>query len=270
MISEKDDVLFSIITVCFNERDTIKKTIESVLNQTFNNYEYIVCDGGSTDGTLEIVESYRKRFEQKGVRYIVHSENDGGIYFGMNIGVALSNGKYLNFMNAGDRFHNQSVLHNVCEEIKKISADIFYGDVVVVERGYGKLRRCTEENLDEGMSISHQAMFIKEQLLHQHAYNVKYRIAADWEFTLSMKQENKVFHKLNIVVADFSAGGISAMKFTENIEECKMIANGHRIQYNYEKKLIEAEDNYKKIRQKERMPGLLWSIYCRLKGRSKY
>lgn len=101
MTSGKGEILFSIITVCFNEEDTIRKTIESVLNQTFCNYEYIVCDGGSTDGTLKIVESYRAAFENKKIRFIVHSEKDGGIYFGMNIGVRLSNGTYLNFLNCG-------------------------------------------------------------------------------------------------------------------------------------------------------------------------
>lgn len=270
MISEKDDVLFSIITVCFNERDTIKKTIESVLNQTFNNYDYIVCDGGSADGTLEIVESYRKSFEQKGVRYIVHSEKDGGIYFGMNIGVTLSSGTYLNFMNAGDKFHNQSVLEKAASEIQKCDADIFYGDVVVVERGYGKIRICTEDGIDEGMTISHQAMFIKAPLMREHPYNTKYRIAADWEFAISMKLEHRVFYKLNLIVADFMAGGVSTLKYKENIEECRNIAKTLGIQYDAVRKLKNAKDNYEKTMKKAEMPTWMWEVYNKVRNRKKY
>lgn len=261
--------IFSIITVCFNEKEHIGRTIESVLNQSCQEYEYIVCDGGSTDGTLEIAESYKNCFVQKGIRYHVHSEKDGGIYFGMNMGVSLATGQYLNFMNAGDGFYNQKVLQNVSCEIQKYNSDIFYGDIIVTEKGYGKLSRGDEKRITEGMTISHQSMFIKAQLLRDYPYNVKYKSAADWDFVLSMKQENKTFHKMDLIIAYFSAGGVSTIKYQNTVDECLKVAESHGISYDYKSKLKEAEKNYKRTMQKERLPEWLWGIYSTARGRKR-
>lgn len=261
--------MFSIITVCYNEKENIGRTIESVLSQSCQRYEYIVCDGGSTDGTLEIAKSYKNHFALKGIRYHVHSQKDGGIYFGMNIGVSLATGQYLNFMNAGDGFYNQTVLQDVSCEIQKYKSDIFYGDIVVTEKGYGKLSRGDEKRIAEGMTISHQSMFIRAQLLRDYPYNVKYKSAADWDFVLSMKQENKTFHKMNLIIAYFSAGGVSTIKYRNTIDECLKIAESHGISYDYKSKLKEAEKNYKRTKQKERLPGWLWEIYSMARGRKR-
>lgn len=266
-MKQKNQPMFSIITVCFNEKKHIQKTIESVLNQSCQDYDYIICDGGSTDGTLEVVESYRIDFERKGIRYYVHSEKDGGIYFGMNKGVSLATGQYLNFMNAGDGFYNEAVLQNVSCEIQKCNSDIFYGDVVVTEKGYGKLSVGDDRQILERMSISHQAMFIKAQLLRNHPYDVKYKSAADWDFTLSMKQENKSFYKMDLVIAYFSAGGVSTMNYQTNIDESSKVAESHGLPFDYQRKLKEAKKNYKRAKQKEMLPEWLWEIYNRARGR---
>ena len=163
--------LFSIITVCFNEENNIRKTIESVLNQSFSDYEYIICDGGSTDDTLKIVESYQDAFKKKGIRYLIHSEKDGGIYFGMNIGIALSNGKYLNFMNAADTFHSPTVLQEAARYLQRSDADILYGDAFYIIRHYARLSVSDISRIEKGMPFCHQAMFIKQELLQLHPYD---------------------------------------------------------------------------------------------------
>lgn len=266
-MEQKNQSMFSIITVCFNEKERIGRTIESVLNQSCQDYEYIVCDGGSNDGTLKIAESYKNDFARKGIRYRVHSERDGGIYFGMNMGVSLATGRYLNFMNAGDGFYNQEVLQHVSYEIQKYNSDIFYGDVIVTEKGYGKLSRGDEKRITEGMTISHQSMFIKTQLLRDKPYDVKYKSAADWDFVLSMKQENKIFHKMDLIIAFFSAGGVSTIQYRDTVDECLKVAESHGIPFDYQSKLKEAKKSYKKTIQKEKLPAWMWGIYSRVRGR---
>ena len=93
---------FSVITVCLNAESVIAKTIESVLNQTYSPYEYLIFDGNSLDGTVKIAESYRTQFEKKGIRFIIQSEKDSGIFNAMNKGVKAAQGDFVSFLNAGD------------------------------------------------------------------------------------------------------------------------------------------------------------------------
>ena len=101
-MTEEIKPFVSIITVCYNAGEELTKTITSVLAQEYTDYEYIIKDGGSTDQTLSIAESFRESFWQKGISYRIVSEKDGGIYEAMNIAVRLSEGTWINFMNAGD------------------------------------------------------------------------------------------------------------------------------------------------------------------------
>ena len=110
---------YSIITVNFNNRDGLRKTIESVIHQTCRDYEYIVIDGGSTDGSVDVLKEYDKNID-----YWV-SEPDKGIYNAMNKGITQAHGEYLNFMNSGDCFYDKNVLENLCE--KGLSSDIIVG-----------------------------------------------------------------------------------------------------------------------------------------------
>ena len=115
----------SIITVCLNE-PLLQRTCESIVNQTFQNFEWIVIDGGSNEATLNIFERYKYR-----INYFV-SESDGGIYFGMNKGIQQAHGTWLNFMNAGDLFINYNILNIINYKLKKIKKiDILYGNYIV-------------------------------------------------------------------------------------------------------------------------------------------
>ena len=149
----------SIVTVCYNEEKNIAMTINSVLRQNDTSYEYIICDGASTDKTVEIAELYREAFEKKGIDYIIKSEKDGGIYFGMNNGIDLATGDYVIFMNAGDCFHGLDVIKNIVDALKdkEYLPDVVYGDATFVERGYYEIRKAGPiDDMCNGMPFFHQ------------------------------------------------------------------------------------------------------------------
>ena len=269
-MAQSSRVEFSIITVCFNEEDAIRKTIESVLKQTYLNYEYIVCDGGSTDDTLKIVESYRNEFEKKGIRFIVHTEKDGGIYYGMNNGVRRSNGAYLNFLNAGDQFHNDEVLYKISHRIRKHDIDILYGDIVKIERGYGKKQIGSLQTIEKGMSICHQAMFVKAELMKDHPYDTHYKIVADYEFTLSMWKQRKKFVHIDEIVVNFRAGGVSTTQVEKIAKEYCEVQEKEGIAFDYQSKFSTTNRNLKKENIKNKIPFFIWQIYNHMRGRNKY
>lgn len=262
--------VFSVITVCYNEEASIHKTIESVLKQEFDSFEYIICDGGSTDNTLQIAQSYRSAFEKRGIPFAIHSEKDGGIYFGMNNGVHRAEGRYLNFMNAGDELHDEKVLYQMDKVLGKESVDILYGDIIRVERHYGKHVVGNIAGIEQGMSICHQAMFIKAELLREHPYNTDYSVVADYDFTLSMYQKNKRFLHADITVANFRAGGVSTTQVESIAREYEEIKAKAGLNYDYEKKLQSTQIGYEKQKKKEKIPMWIWALYSRLRGRKRY
>ena len=115
-----NEMKISVVTVAFNEEKNIGKTIESVLNQTSNAIEYIICDGKSTDRTVERANSYKERFAKKGIEYIVNSEKDSGIYDGMNKGIDIATGDYIFFLNAGDWFYSDKIIEEISENKKEL------------------------------------------------------------------------------------------------------------------------------------------------------
>lgn len=166
----------SIVTVSFNAREIIAKTLQSVLEQDYPALEYIVIDGGSTDGTQAVIEPFRDRL----AHYV--SETDGGIYFGMNKGIAAATGDYLLFLNAGDVFTDPQVLSDVAGFLASHpEADVLYGDSEQVLE-YGTYRiHPAEPFKDHRIRISHQASFVRTELLRIHPFDTRYRYAADSE-----------------------------------------------------------------------------------------
>jgi len=169
----------SIITICYNEVYTIKRTIESVFNQSFKDYEYIVIDGASTDGTVDIIRSYEKNID-----YLV-SEKDTGIYEAMNKGIRQAHGEYLYFLNGGDLLAGSDVLEKAFST--KGNEDILYGDIL---KAVGKKQYL---NSFSGYSVTpfflfthtlpHQGSFIKKVLFDKFGlYDESYRLMGDYEF----------------------------------------------------------------------------------------
>ena len=123
--------LISIVTVSFNSEKTIRQTIESVLNQTYTNIEYNIVDGASTDKTVEIATQYKDDFEAKGIKYIITSEKDKGIYDAMNKGMDRATGSWIIFMNAGDTFCDNEVIKNIFGYNDLSDYSVIYGDCYV-------------------------------------------------------------------------------------------------------------------------------------------
>lgn len=204
-------MLFSIITINYNNREGLQRTIKSVLEQSFDDYEYIMIDGGSTDGSIDILREYDNHFD-----YWV-SEKDRGIYHAMNKGVTHAHGDYCVFMNSGDCFYSKEVLKQVAT--LGLTDDILIGDVVSTKDGKIIPTRPTRElSLYHlySVSIPHQASFIRTSLLHEHPYDEMLKIASDWKFFLqTIILDNCSYRYINIIVAKYDHNGIS----TQNTEE---------------------------------------------------
>ena len=189
----------SIITVNLNNRNGLQKTIDSVVSQTFRDFEWIVIDGGSTDGSKELIEQYAEHFA-----YWV-SEPDKGIYNAMNKGIKVAKGEYLQFLNSGDWLLEASTLQKVFDTNPK--EGIVYGDCVEPD---GSVQVFPSE-LDAlslyGNMLNHQASFIKRVLFDDGGYDESFRYVSDWLFYLEkIVFENVGYLKVNVVVVGVQSG----------------------------------------------------------------
>lgn len=176
---------FSIITITFNAEQVLPPTLESVKRQSFTNFEHLVVDGASTDGTVEIAE----RSGIKGISVV--SEPDRGLYDAMNKGIRRANGEYLIFLNAGDAFHAPSSLQEIADAIEQgAHPDIVYGQTQIVDadRNYVAMRHLTApehltfDSFKHGMLVCHQAFVVRRALAEP--YDLRYRFSADYEWCL--------------------------------------------------------------------------------------
>lgn len=190
-------IKISVVTVCYNAIDTIEETMLSVLNQTYDNVEYIIVDGGSTDGTVDIIKKYADR-----LAYWV-SESDKGIYDAMNKGIAIATGDYINFMNAGDRFSTNSVLSECFSNADLIST-IVYGDWEEVFGETTMIKKALPLSyLNRGMSCPHQSIFVSTDYHKKHPFNLKYKIAADYDLVFQAYKSMQPFRYSNMVISRY-------------------------------------------------------------------
>jgi glycosyltransferase involved in cell wall biosynthesis len=198
--------LITVVTVVFNAVDALEETILSVLGQTYPRLEYIVIDGGSTDGSLDVIRQYEQRIS------FWSSDKDRGIYDAMNQGLAKVNGDWVNFMNAGDMFYSSQTVADIFTANPR-GATIIYGGVEIL---YPDLRRIelpgSPARLWQGMQFSHQAAFIDTKYHQAHPYNITNSIAADLEFFYQAYQEQVSFVATDKVIAKVITGGVSEVK----------------------------------------------------------
>ncbi len=211
--------LVSVVTVVYNGEQHLEETILSVVNQTYDNIEYIIIDGGSTDGTLDIIRRYEGRID-----YWM-SEKDGGIYDAMNKGVEVATGDWVICMNSGDAFYNNTVLQSVMHRISDAD-DVVYGQYVV---NYGndatrKARPRKIEDLWKGCLTSHQAVFIRTCLMKQHRFDCDFRLAADHEMIAKLFHYGCHLHYVPEIIAAVSAVGVSDAKRKDVYREYAKIA----------------------------------------------
>ncbi|MBD0833087.1 glycosyltransferase family 2 protein [Aestuariibaculum sediminum] len=201
-------MLISIITINYNNARGLRQTVESVFNQTFKEFEYIVIDGGSTDGSEQVIQEYINKFD-----YCI-SEPDTGIYNAMNKGIKVAKGQYLLFLNSGDWLINQEVLQQVIPNLNPEYA-IYYGDVVRVYNNKKLVTKTYPKTLSFSFFVNsalpHQATFINRDLFETiFYYNEEYKICSDWEFLIyAICKVNVPYKKMDIVISNFVMNGVS-------------------------------------------------------------
>ncbi len=205
---------FTIITVCYNAEKGIEKTIKSVLNQSYRNYEYIIIDGLSNDGTMQIINEYAPKFKDIGIKVKVVSERDNGIYDAMNKGVSRANGEWINFINAGDVYCSNEVLEQFAVYSSE-NVDVIAGEIFRVVGYIGIKKSHTDiAELKKRMIFCHQAIFASKELFDEKLFDTDYRICADYDWLLHMYMKNYTFKCVNIPVVNYDMEGVS----TRNIE----------------------------------------------------
>lgn len=210
-VMNKSSPLLSIITVCLNEPQ-LERTCESIVNQTFQDFEWIVIDGGSNEETLAVFEKYKSRMD-----YFV-SEPDGGIYFGMNKGIRQARGEWLNFMNAGDMFAQDNVFNKIAAFINsgQKNTDVIYGNYIVSD-GVNKRIVNSPETVDRECLFytipHHESSFMKRKLFDLYGrYDSTYIVMGDWDFYLRILTGSKCkFSKIDIPILIYDQNGKSSL-----------------------------------------------------------
>ncbi len=203
----------SIVTVVLNSARELQQTAISVSNQDYQEIEWIVMDGGSSDGTLEVIKS-----NQEKIAFWV-SEADGGIYDAMNKGLILATGDWVNFMNAGDVFAANNILTSVFKNPRG-DVDVVYGDSVAAYPGFSVFRPALPANqLWKGMVCSHQSVFFKRGILLHQGYDVSFRIAADHELLYRLYCQGYRFVQIPVTVSVWKTGGVSDRKQVQSARE---------------------------------------------------
>ena len=200
----------SIITVCFNAEITIEKTIKSILEQTFTEFEWVVVDGKSTDRTNYIIKKYISEFERKGIKVNYTSEKDNGIYDAMNKGAQRATGEYLTYMNADDSYYKNDSIERVVVILENTTADIIYGDCLFVKKNEKYIEKAKDiETITYHLPFCPQGAFVKSKLQRQLQFDTQFRISADYDFFLRAYLQGKRFQQIDQVVAYFTFGGVS-------------------------------------------------------------
>lgn len=213
-----DNIKISIITVCYNAVETIENTILSVINQDYDNIEYIIIDGGSTDGTIDILKKYQESI----TKWI--SEPDNGIYDAMNKGIKIATGEWINFMNSGDTFVENDVLTNIFTNDSYIKTSVIYGDSVFDVNGKLYISPALDFS-SLSMGFVHQSSFVRSSDAKEFMFDLKYRLAADYDMMMRLKKDNRVFSYVNMAISMYDTSGLSAQNRENHIFELMCIEN---------------------------------------------
>jgi len=209
----------SIITVCYNSAKTIEQTILSIIYQTSQNYEYLIIDGGSTDGTLDIIEKYKSA-----ISYFV-SEPDQGIYDAMNKGIQISKGNVIAFLNSDD-WYSEDTISRVLDEFENNDVDIVYGDVLIATGTGVPIRRNAfiNETFHHQMTIFHPATFVRLDMFDRIGlFDLQFKVAADYDWLLRAFIGGAKFHHTENVLTNFRYGGVSVKELDLCTEETRSI-----------------------------------------------
>ena len=215
----------SVITIVYNNVRDIERTVLSVLNQTYPNIEYLVIDGASTDGTLELLKKYESKLSK------LITEKDRGIYDAMNKGLALATGEYVLFMNSGDEIYAPDTVQNVFATAE--GGDMYYGETEMYNEQWQSLGRRRHQIPQQfnwrsfrfGMSVSHQAIYIKRSLTEP--YDMQYHLSSDIDWIIKSAKKAKKIVRVEGYVAKYLVGGMSKKRHRQSLKERFQIFSKH-------------------------------------------
>jgi len=222
-----DNPKISVVTVVYNSAALIENTVKSIINQSYSHIEYIVVDGGSTDGTIDILNRYKKNIST------LISEPDRGIYDAMNKGIRLATGDFLVFINSGDKFSSHDILEKIFSAKESSSADVIYGDTDITD-GEGNIihsrRHRPPESLNwksfkHGMLVCHQSFIARRSLVEN--YDLNYRYAADFDWCIRILKKSKSVYNSRQVVSLFLEGGQTRKTIVPGLKERFRIMRQH-------------------------------------------
>ena len=218
--------LFSIITVTYNAADTLERTLKSVAMQTCRDYEHLIVDGASKDGTASLVQRYRQ--EEPEGRVVFVSEPDHGLYDAMNKAVGMARGEFLCFLNAGDKLHAADTLQRVAA-VASSGAGVVYGftDIVDDQGRFLRHRRLvppaelTWRSFRSGMLVCHQAFYVNRRIALK--YDLEYRFSADFDWCIRCMKEGArlgmINRQVDAVVCDYLAEGMTTQNHKASLKE---------------------------------------------------
>jgi len=207
----------SIITVVYNGEKNIGKTIESVLSQSYSQIEYIIVDGKSTDGTLQVISSF-------GAQIQVISEPDQGLYDAMNKGLKAASGDYVWFLNSGDEIFAADTLELMVEGMPD-SPDFIYGGTMIIDEFQNEVgdrrlkppKQLSWKSFRQGMVVCHQSMIVKRELAPY--YNLEYRLSADIDWAIGASKNSGTIHNSGLILSRFLEGGLTDHNIKAGLKE---------------------------------------------------
>lgn len=197
--------LVTVITVCLNSEAFLETAILSVINQSYKSIEYIIIDGGSSDRSLDIIQSYSDFIA------LFISEPDKGVYDAFNKGIALANGELIGILNSDDWYHPNAVEYMVRAAIRYPDADIFHGDVLVVDAlGRHTIKQGAHHDLLNEWGIRHPTVFVRRSVYDKYRFDIRFKVSADYDLMLRLQQSGKNFLYISRPITYFRPTGISS------------------------------------------------------------
>lgn len=221
----------SIVTVAYNAVESIEETIQSILSQNYSDYEYIVIDGGSTDGTTAIIGRYSSNID-----YYV-SEPDRGIYDAMNKAIDVASGEWIIFLNSGDKFVDADVLHRVSAYMSSnTEASVVFGNTInKYPWGSFKSEGSHLSLNDVCLPFCHQSVFVKTNLMQQYKFDLSYKIVADYGFFYKLHLEGLRFLHIDELISVYDMSGFSSQRVVESYKEIARINGTYKSLIYYKK-----------------------------------
>ena len=230
----------SIITVCYNSEKTIKDTFESLLKQTYNDYQYIIIDGKSTDNTIKLIEEYKLKFEAKGIEVKFVSEKDKGLFDAMNKGIKLATGDIVGIINSDDIIYDVDAFKKIIKRFEEDKCDATYSDLYIMDSSLQKVNRvfiAGRKSYKIGWYPPHPTLYVKKEIYDKFGmYNLKYKIAADYDFMIRIMKNNIKMSYIKEVLIYMRAGGTSTSSlkaYKKSFDEAVLILKQNNIKFPY-------------------------------------